>query len=188
MQPESSTQQDEIGVDGKKYRIDWDKKNSPRTARLIEWCKANEAHRIALFSDSTKDAKDAGRDKRTPQKTKVYYYQLIAQAVFAEDEDSNIKLAYKNKPEAFSKPIATRLATLKRKYKKFNANLKKTGVGRMTVDDLMNDPETKTLIGKWISLKFPWWTDLHGWWRDIPTYNAVAATADPGQNFASEAI
>lgn len=34
---------------------------------------------------------------------------------------------------------------------------------------------------------FPWWVDLHGWWRTNPTYNTSFSTADPGQDFAAEA-
>ncbi|KAH7902914.1 hypothetical protein BJ138DRAFT_986139, partial [Hygrophoropsis aurantiaca] len=174
---------DEIQVNGKNHRIVWDKNQSARTERLIAWCQANEAHRIALFSDSTKDAKVAGRDKRTSSKPKSYYYQLIAHAVFSEDEDAAIQLAFKEKPELFVKPVASRFQTLKKKYKKFNSNLKRTGIGRMTVDELMTDNTTKTLIDEQLE-DFPWWKDLHGWWRDIPTYTANAATADSGQHIA----
>ncbi|KAH7905781.1 hypothetical protein BJ138DRAFT_1017238, partial [Hygrophoropsis aurantiaca] len=113
------------------------------TERLIEWCKANDTHRVALFSDSTKDAKAAGRGKRTAQKPKLFYYQMIARAVFAEDEDPAIKLAFQETPEVFWKPVASRFATLKHKYKNFNDHLGKTGVGRMMVDDLMDDTDTK---------------------------------------------
>jgi hypothetical protein len=35
---------------------------------------------------------------------------------------------------------------------------------------------------------FPWWVDLHGWWRTNPAYNTSFSTADPGQDFATEAM
>ncbi|KAH7917253.1 hypothetical protein BV22DRAFT_1135560 [Leucogyrophana mollusca] len=56
----------------------------------------------------------------------------------------------------------------------------------MSVDDLMKDPDTKTLIEEQLE-SFPWWPDLHGWWRDIPSYNANAGTSDACQNFTDDA-
>ena len=35
---------------------------------------------------------------------------------------------------------------------------------------------------------FPWWADLHGWWRTNPAYNTAFSTADPGQDFSAEAL
>jgi hypothetical protein len=35
---------------------------------------------------------------------------------------------------------------------------------------------------------FPWWPDLHGWWRTNPAFNTAFSTADPGQDFASAAL
>jgi hypothetical protein len=36
--------------------------------------------------------------------------------------------------------------------------------------------------------EFPWWTDLHGWWRTNPAYNTASSVADPGQDFSAEAL
>jgi len=36
--------------------------------------------------------------------------------------------------------------------------------------------------------KFPWWPDLHGWWRTNPAYNTVFSTANSWQNYKSAAL
>ncbi|KAG2135035.1 hypothetical protein BD769DRAFT_1664982 [Suillus cothurnatus] len=80
----------------------------------------------------------------------------------------------------------TRFGMLKRKYNEFNKSLKQTGAG-LTYDELQKNPHTKTLIDSQLN-KFPWWPDLHGWWRTNPTYNTVFSTADSGQNYESATL
>lgn len=46
---------------------------------------------------------------------------------------------------------------------------------------------TKDILDQ-LLVTFPWWVDLHGWWRTNPAYNTSFSTADPGQDFAAEAI
>ncbi|KAG2069315.1 hypothetical protein BDR04DRAFT_710628 [Suillus decipiens] len=55
--------------------IQWEKWHSSRTARLIEWCKANDDGRIKLFSDSTKDAKEEGQAQQQMSTQKKNYIQ-----------------------------------------------------------------------------------------------------------------
>ncbi|KAG2337325.1 hypothetical protein BDR05DRAFT_1005139 [Suillus weaverae] len=68
----------------------------------------------------------------------------------------------------------------------FNKSLKQTGAG-LTYDELQKNLQTKALIDSQLS-KFPWWPDLHGWWRTNPAYNTVFSTADPGKNYESAAL
>jgi hypothetical protein len=35
---------------------------------------------------------------------------------------------------------------------------------------------------------FPWWPDLHGFWRTNPGFNAKPSVANPGQDFEGEAL
>ena len=46
---------------------------------------------------------------------------------------------------------------------------------------------TKDILDR-LLVTFPWWIDLHGWWRTNPAYNTAFSTADPGQDFAAEAM
>ncbi|KAG1838232.1 hypothetical protein C8R48DRAFT_622374, partial [Suillus tomentosus] len=169
----------------KRKGIQWEKTHSARTSRLIAWCKANDDARIKLFSDSVKDAKDQGRKKKQSGTPKETYYLQLASSIFSNDEDPETRLLFSQNPNAFIKPVQTRFGTLRKKYNEFNKALKQSGAG-MTYEDLQKDPETKTLIDSKLE-KFPWWPDLHGWWRTNPAFNTASSSADPGQNFESAA-
>ncbi|KAG1866728.1 hypothetical protein F4604DRAFT_1928015 [Suillus subluteus] len=75
---------------------------------------------------------------------------------------------------------------IKRKYNEFNKFLKQTGA-RLTYNKLQKNPQIKTLIDSQLN-KFPWWPDLHSWWRTNPTYNTIFLTADYGQNYESATL
>ncbi|KAG2355347.1 hypothetical protein BDR07DRAFT_1491371 [Suillus spraguei] len=92
---------------------------------------------------SVKDAKDQGRKKKQSGVPKETYYLQLAGSVFANDEDPEMRLLFKQNPKAFIKPVQI----LKHKYNEVNATLKQSGTGTgMMFDDLQKDPETKTLL------------------------------------------
>ncbi|KAI6011486.1 hypothetical protein EDC04DRAFT_2497880, partial [Pisolithus marmoratus] len=67
-----------------------------------------------------------------------------------------------------------------KKYNEANKSLGSTGAGLTTVK-LQECPEMKKLLDKIVAY-FPWWEDLHGFWRINLSYNTVFSTADPGQD------
>ncbi|KAH7911778.1 hypothetical protein BJ138DRAFT_979870, partial [Hygrophoropsis aurantiaca] len=156
-----------------------------RTSRLIAWCRENPIDRIKLFSDSLEDAKEDGRDKAQAKGSKSEFYLKIAKAVFdSDDEEQAVRDHFLKYPNDFVTPVASRFKTLKSKYNTFNSELKQTGAGLRAEDELRRDPKTNTLIDHLLQ-KFPWWPDLHGWWRQIPSFNANYSTADGGQDFSA---
>ncbi|KAG1748150.1 hypothetical protein EDB19DRAFT_1630361, partial [Suillus lakei] len=175
--------------------VQWEKAYSTRTSRLIAWCKANEDAQIKLFSDSVKDAKEQGRKKKQGGAPRETYYLQLACAVFENNEDPETRLLFEQNPQVFIKPVQTQFGILKKKYNEVNKSLKQLGAG-MTFEDLQKDPDTKTLLANCFILfladshlaKFLWWPDLHGWWRTNPAYNTVSSSADPGQDFESNAL
>ncbi|KAG2063601.1 hypothetical protein BDR04DRAFT_1033249, partial [Suillus decipiens] len=166
--------------------IHWEKKNSPRTARLIEWCKINQDARLKIFSDSAKDAKEEGRTRQQMTTQKNTFMQQLAASVFADDEDPKVREYYQAHPLAFVKPIQGRFTSLRKKYNEINLQLGQTGAG-LSFDELNANEKTRTLLDRLLQT-FPWWVDLHGWWRTNPAYNTSYSTADPGQDFAAEAM
>ncbi|KAG1817538.1 uncharacterized protein BJ212DRAFT_1204489, partial [Suillus subaureus] len=78
-----------------------------------------------------------------------------------------------------------------KKYNTFNKELGQMGAGLKSIEELNADPHTKTLVDQALAQllwQFPWWSDLHGWWRTNPAYNIAFLTVDLGQDFASEAL
>ncbi|KAG2053200.1 hypothetical protein BDR06DRAFT_886347 [Suillus hirtellus] len=164
----------------KRKGIQWEKTHSAHTSWLIAWCKANDDAHIKLFSDSVKDAKDQGRKKKQSGTPKETYYFQLASLIFSNDKDPEMWLLFLQNPNACFR--------LRKKYNEFNKALKQSGAG-ITYEDLQKDPETKTLIGGLFKTqKFPWWPDLHGWWRTNPAFNTTSLSADLGQNFKSAAL
>ncbi|KAI6006967.1 hypothetical protein EDD15DRAFT_2113800, partial [Pisolithus albus] len=169
-------------------QIRWDDKDPnmrARTARLIGWCKTYPDTRIKLFSDSHQQAVNEGRRRQQMIAQKEVYLQQAAAAVFTHDHDMHIRQLYAQYPSVFIKPIKNRFQSLRKNYNEANKTLGSTGAG-LTAAELRENPEQKKLLDK-ITETFPWWEDLHGFWRNNPSYNTVFSTADPGQDFAAEA-
>ncbi|KAG1828920.1 hypothetical protein EV424DRAFT_1306111, partial [Suillus variegatus] len=166
--------------------IHWEKKNSPRTARLIKWCKINQDARLKIFSDSAKDAKEEGRTRQQMTTQKNTYMQQLAESVFEGDEDLKVREYFQAHPLAFVKPIQGRFTSLRKKYNEINLQLGQAGAG-LSFEELNENEKTRTLLDRLLQT-FPWWVDLHGWWRTNPAYNTSFSTADPGQDFSAEAM
>ncbi|KAG1775876.1 hypothetical protein EV702DRAFT_937240, partial [Suillus placidus] len=159
---------------------------SAHTSQLIAWCRDNEDACIKLFSDSVQDAKDQGRKKKQSGTPKEIYYLQLVGSIFANDKDPEMRLLFQQNPKVFIKPVQTQFGILKKKYNEVNVALKQTGAGMM-FDDLQKDPERKTLLDLQLE-NFPWWPELHGWWRTNPAYNTISSSADPRQDFESAAL
>ncbi|KAI6013807.1 hypothetical protein PISMIDRAFT_121331, partial [Pisolithus microcarpus 441] len=72
-----------------------------------------------------------------------------------------------------------------KKYNDANKILGSTGEG-LTAMELKEKPEMKRLLNRILDT-FPWWEDLHGFWRMNLSYNTVFSMGNPGQDFAMEA-
>jgi hypothetical protein len=75
---------------------------SARTTKLIEWCKENESARIRLFSDSTQDAKEAGRKKEVSGVSKKDYFQQLAKQIFANNSNQELQTYSQSHPHLFT--------------------------------------------------------------------------------------
>ncbi|KAI6100711.1 hypothetical protein EDD17DRAFT_1766862 [Pisolithus thermaeus] len=120
-----------------------------------------------LFSEDKNAPKPHGR----PHSTKLDVYGAIADAMFKDD----VKYAdsYVSTPHKFHDSVAHRLEHLKSKYHEYAAWFVQTGNG---VDHciLGTGPAYDNI------LEFPWFSDLHGLWRAIPSYSAKPITSTPG--------
>ncbi|KAG1847076.1 hypothetical protein F4604DRAFT_1594696 [Suillus subluteus] len=171
---------------GQKCTIHWEGVCSARTECLLPWCKENNNARIKLFSDLAKDAKEQGQKKKQSGSSRDVVYSQVAHTVFSNDKDLEVQRLFKEDPKAFIKPVSTCFGMLRRKYNKFNKELKQSGAGKMYAE-LQEDPKMKSLINTKLE-KFPWWPELHGWWWTNPAFSYGFSTADVGQHFASAAL
>ncbi|KAI6164201.1 hypothetical protein EDD17DRAFT_1474789, partial [Pisolithus thermaeus] len=157
-----------------------------RTDRLIKWCRTHEAKRKKLFSDSTQDAREEGRSKQQLHHGKNHIYVEMAKAIFLHDETDEFRSLAAMNPGVFASSIRSHLDVLKTKYRKQNALLGQTGAG-CTYEDLLSNDKTKNILAA-ITKDFPWWADLHRWWRTNPAYNNTFSAADIRQDFATRAV
>ncbi|KAG2154158.1 uncharacterized protein EDB93DRAFT_1058161, partial [Suillus bovinus] len=146
------------------------------TARLIEWCKVNQEAQLKIFSDSAKDAKEEGCTHQQMTTQKNIYLQELATTIFQNDEDPKVRDA--------DWPL-TSYFKLRKKYNKINVQLSQTSAG-LSFEAISRNEKMKGILDQ-LLVAFPWWVNLHGWWRTNPTYNTSFSTADPGQDFAVEA-
>ncbi|KIK12668.1 hypothetical protein PISMIDRAFT_120460, partial [Pisolithus microcarpus 441] len=163
-------------------KIRWDDKDPnirARTARLISWCKTYPDTWIKLFSDSHQEAVNEGWQHQQMSAQKEVYFQQVADAVFTHDHDPHIRQLYAQYPSSL--PI---ISLLRRKYNNANKTLGSGGAG-LTAISLVS-MHTNASLDKILDT-FPWWEDLHGFWRTNPSYNTVCSTANPSQDFATEA-
>ncbi|KAI6096467.1 hypothetical protein F5141DRAFT_1220849 [Pisolithus sp. B1] len=110
----------------------------------------------------------------------------MAKAIFLHDETEEFWSLAGMNPGVFTSSICGRLDVLKMKYQKQNALLGQTGAGHM-YEDLLSNDRTKNILAA-ITKDFPWWADLHGWWRTNPAYNNTFSAANVGQDFAVHAV
>ncbi|KIK24427.1 hypothetical protein PISMIDRAFT_49114, partial [Pisolithus microcarpus 441] len=167
-------------------KIQWDDKDPnvhTCTTQLISWCKTYPDTHIKLFSDSHQDMVNEGQRWQQMSAQKEVYYQQVVDTIFMHDHDVHIRHLYSQYPSLFIKPIKNRFQSLHKKYNEANKTLGSTGAG-LTSAKLQERPDMKKLLNK-IVANFPWWEDLHSFWRTNPSYNTVFSTADPGQDFAA---
>ncbi|KAG9312467.1 hypothetical protein JVU11DRAFT_6852 [Chiua virens] len=159
-------------------KIQWVNAYSYRTEQLIEWCNDNPQQRLKLFSDSTQDARKEGRSKTQLSTTRKDVIAKLAEYIFKDDPHVGA--------EAFRSKKSTYVAAtgLKTKYTGHLRSLGQTGAG-LDIKEL-ESMQYKSILDK-IQTEFPWFADLHGWWRTNPAYNTMYSTAHPAQDFAAEA-
>lgn len=69
-------------------RVLW---NDARTDRLVDWLENNVEDRQRLFSDSSQDAKDENRRRRTAKNVKTSFHIKMANYIFSLDEDAKTR-------------------------------------------------------------------------------------------------
>jgi hypothetical protein len=86
----------------KARRISW---TPARTERLLDWLDENPVDQQKLFSDSSKDVKEEGRQKHVAKGTKSEFHKMIAMFVFSADADANVRLDFSTASGNYTKSV-----------------------------------------------------------------------------------
>ncbi|KDR70600.1 hypothetical protein GALMADRAFT_229964 [Galerina marginata CBS 339.88] len=149
-------------------QVEWD---SPRTNCLLDWLDQNPDDHNRLFSNSTVAAKEEKRRK----------------VVFdCDKEDVEMRTWYLKEPAKFSSSLSNYLNCLHTKYREFNQQLGQTGAG-LSYDEIDPGSNIYNLIDE-LSVEFPYWERLHGYWRTLPNYNPLTVTLEPDQDLEGGAL
>ncbi|KAJ7191271.1 hypothetical protein GGX14DRAFT_407338 [Mycena pura] len=160
-------------------------KNPAWTDDLIAYLSENPLFRIKLFSDSTAEAKQAGRKKLVGKDGKPQQYAVLAEYVFKNSPGPE-QARYASNPGKYATAVETRLRRLKTEYKAYVEILGATGAG-LDPEQVTVGSKIESLIGD-IRSKWPWWDDLHAFWRELPNYNPIGVqSSEPGTDHAAEA-
>ncbi|KAJ7461450.1 hypothetical protein FB451DRAFT_1371191 [Mycena latifolia] len=174
-----------VEVTGKKRMIvNWIQ-NPHWTAKIITYLFEHPEFRIRLFSDSTAEAKEAGRAKLVGKDGKPQQYGVLAKHVFKDDPKEQAR--YANNAAKYATAVDTRLRRLKKEYKKWVVLLGATGAG-LHPDQVIPGSNIANLLDE-IRSKWPWWDDLHPFWSELPNYNPVGVqSSEPGVDHAGDAL
>ncbi|KAJ7769585.1 hypothetical protein DFH07DRAFT_735829, partial [Mycena maculata] len=154
-------------------QVNW-VKNPHWTDLLVEYLSDNPPFRIKLFSDSTADAKKEARTKQVAKDGKAVQCGVLAKHIFENDEKEQAR--YANDPAKFTGTVETRLRRLKKDYIAQLHKIGATGAGL--------DPD-RVREGSELASAFPWWDELHAFWRELPNYNPIGVqSSEPGTDHA----
>ncbi|KAJ7030932.1 hypothetical protein C8F04DRAFT_1263430 [Mycena alexandri] len=142
-------------------------KNTDWTDHLVKYLTDNSEFRRKLFSDSTAEAK-----KRRP-------HQIHRERRLKHPEPAR----YTNYPRKTGLTVFNRL---KWDYQKRVQRIGATGAG-LNPTSVKEGTALASLIDE-VRNGFPWWDELHGFWRELANYNPVGVqSSEPGTDHASTA-
>ncbi|KAF8547022.1 hypothetical protein OG21DRAFT_1425649, partial [Imleria badia] len=172
------------GSKQRKPTIQWERQPG-WTDRLIAWGNFNPSEHLKLFSDLSQAVREEGRSKETNNQSRKTIYIALAQAIFLHDESIEIRATVCVNKIRRSLDLIQLPCRLRKKYRSELAVLTGTGAGQ-TYEELLETDSARNLIGA-VKERFPWFDDLHGWWKSNPAYNLVYSNANPSQDFGGEA-
>ncbi|KAJ7093598.1 hypothetical protein C8R44DRAFT_583591, partial [Mycena epipterygia] len=158
------------------------------TDRLVGYLCDNPTFRIKLFSDSAAEAKKEKLAKQVAKDGKAVQCGVLAKYIFAKDPNEQAR--YSNDPAKYSTSTETRLRRLKKDYQGHLERIGATGAG-LDPSHVREGSALASIFGELqneVRQVFPWWDDLHAFWRELPNYNPIGVQSlEPGTDHAHAA-
>ncbi|KAJ7862337.1 hypothetical protein B0H14DRAFT_3863136 [Mycena olivaceomarginata] len=160
-------------------------KNPHWTSAATAYLAEHPDFRRKLFSDSTADAARDGRKSRLQNRESSSSGMNLLSTSSRTIPTSRpvTQIARRNMPRLSKLVFA---GELKNEYKDLLAKLGATGAG-LNPADIRPGSQIAGLIGEF-RRDWPWWDDLHSFWRELPNYNPVGVqSSEPGTDHAADA-
>ncbi|KAF9245414.1 hypothetical protein BU15DRAFT_71165 [Melanogaster broomeanus] len=143
------------------------------TDNLLAWLLDHPADRTILFYDKSNRtlSENSTSPSRASGTNKKEIHAVIAQYLFKDD--TTYGSAYAIQPDKFATAIASRLASLKDKYRTQLGRLKSTGAGVAP-----SDPKAQNLMQS-ILQAFPHFHECHNMWSGNPSYDSKPFNGGP---------
>ncbi|KIK76746.1 hypothetical protein PAXRUDRAFT_90338, partial [Paxillus rubicundulus Ve08.2h10] len=143
--------------------------------KLVRWLVDHPVDCVILFSEDKGAPRPEGQ---ASGKTKQEIYSVIAWIVF--EKDDKYGKVFESHPTKFTDAVQNRLTTLKKMYRDQAHKFHQTGNGVAPKEISEGDAEYNNLLDA-VLTDFPWFSDLYGLWKGIPSFSPKAAiTATPG--------
>ncbi|KAJ7114784.1 hypothetical protein C8R44DRAFT_880859 [Mycena epipterygia] len=143
-----------------RVQVNW-MKNLRWTDRMVQYLCENPTFRMKLFSDSTAEDK---KEKRAKQRQGGPMWNTGEYATSVE----------------------TCLRRLKKDYQKLLERIGATGAG-LNPSHIRVGSNLASIFDE-VREEFPWWDDLHAFWRELPNYNPIGVqSSEPGTDHAGAA-
>ncbi|KIJ47779.1 hypothetical protein M422DRAFT_45548 [Sphaerobolus stellatus SS14] len=101
-------------------------------------------------------------------------HHVLSDYVFGKHEDLALVSLYDKNPKKYSVSLGQHLTRLKRIYGDHVKDLGNTGAG-LDPDAVIPGSDIANKIES-IRQDFPFWDNLHAFWRELPNYNPIAVT------------
>ncbi|KAL1758141.1 hypothetical protein FB107DRAFT_247081, partial [Schizophyllum commune] len=170
--------------DANRIQVNW---TASRIQAVLDYFDERPTIRHQLFSDSIDDAKKEGRSRvSTAKTTKTSYYEAAAKAVLGTDSDDQYRAAVQLHPRKFATSVQQLINNrLKKKYRESNLKIGQTGAGKRR-EEITPGSDLDNII-QGIEREFPFWRQLHGWWRTLPNFNPYTTDSEQGQDHTTSA-
>ncbi|KAF9235196.1 hypothetical protein BU15DRAFT_78207 [Melanogaster broomeanus] len=150
---------------------------------MVQWLVDHPVDCIVLFSEDKSTPHPQGQPSGS---NKQEIYGVITKIIF--DGDPEYGGLFTSQPAKFSEVVQNHIGILKRLYRDQAKKFQQTGNGIAPIGISEGDSEYNNLLES-ILEAFPWYMDLHGLWKGIPSIPPkTAINSTPGISCSTQLL